>query len=108
MVDRMRSDLRRDRRKWMTTTAVLAGVDGTIISAARTLDVSTSGMKVSLAKAVAVRGPVLVILSRDGSVRRKGTVIWQRGRQAGIKFDRRYEAPTTPVREPAAQRWLVD
>jgi PilZ domain len=101
----MQNDHRTARRKFMSAPAVICKDTGAVISACAVLDVSETGMRIRLAKAAALTGKITVVLSKDGAVRRKGRVVWQTGRSAGIQFDRRYSsraaAPARGAREIA-------
>ena len=97
----MITDNRRGKRTWLSAPAVIANFEGTIISACRVIDVSQTGMQLTLLSAVKVSGAVTIILSRDGSVRRKAVTKWQAGRDIGVQFDRRYDGAAS-----ADQIWL--
>lgn len=88
----MISEQRQAKRKWINTPAVLLNANGQVITACRTIDVSETGAKLKLLKTVPVSGSVIVVLSGDGSIRRNGTIAWQKGREAGVQFDKRYAA----------------
>ena len=85
----MTVDKRASKRKWLSGPAVLAQADGTIIGACRIVDVSETGMKLRLLRPRKAGGQVIVLLSKDGSVRRNATVQWQAGKDIGVQFHRR-------------------
>jgi hypothetical protein len=41
-------------------------------------------------------GKIMLVLSKDGTVRRQARVVWQEGRNVRIQVDRRYSGRTPP------------
>jgi PilZ domain len=91
----MRDEQRASKRKWLSFPAVLARPGGETIRPCQIVDVSETGMKLTLLEPMNVAGEIIVLLSKDGSVRRTATLKWQAGREIGLRFSRRYGASRT-------------
>ncbi len=80
-------DKRKAHRSWLNAPAVLVNQHGKLVGACRTVDISNTGAKLMMWQRVEVNGPVSILLAANGSVRRRGRIVWQSGKSIGIKFD---------------------
>jgi hypothetical protein len=104
------TDKRKTRRQAMRYTAwvLLAGNQkyGCVLS-----DISEAGARIDVQDAKKLPGHFLLLLSGNGSARRACSVIWRKGNQVGVKFERlrvKSEPPTLPPSEAAMLAPTID
>ena len=78
---------RKSRRRFVAQPAIILNGDGTILGSCTMLDVSASGAKLQLKPPTEVPGDFILILSKNGQVRRRCKVAWQSEAAIGVRFD---------------------
>jgi hypothetical protein len=79
-------DLRKSPRKRVNAAAFLYTTDGQPLGECRLKDISTGGARLALSIAGEVPNEFLLLLSRDGSVRRRCQIAWRAEAQIGVRF----------------------
>jgi hypothetical protein len=82
----MRYDQRRSRRNQVNQYARIVGANGSTASFCTMLDVSASGARLRLNDIIEVPEQFTLLLSRNGQVRRRCKLVWQRGDEVGVLF----------------------
>jgi PilZ domain-containing protein len=83
----MGHERRKSRRRAVQQPAILVGEDGVILGKCLLLDVSESGAKLKRSAQIAtLPAHFILVLSRDGQLRRYCQVAWQSGATIGVRF----------------------
>lgn len=82
----MGSEKREALRRFVRQGARLVGVDGSALGACTMLDVSADGARLKLKASDALPEQFVLLLSRDGRLRRPCTVAWQLENTVGVGF----------------------
>ena len=77
---------RKHARRSVCQPAIMVKRDGSILGKCLMLDVSASGAKLKRAASGLVPPQFVLILSRDGRLRRQCLVVWQSGVTMGVRF----------------------
>ncbi len=77
---------RKYTRRSVYQPAVMVKGDGSILGKCLMLDVSASGAKLQRATADPLPPQFVLVLSRDGRLRRQCMVVWQSGKTVGVRF----------------------
>ena len=82
----MSNEKRKSPRKSITADAYIYGLDGQPLGPCEVRDVSKGGAKISHSLSVDFPREFLLLLSRDGRVRRRCQIVWQTAEQLGVRF----------------------
>jgi PilZ domain len=82
----MGSEQRNSKRRVVLHGARLARSDGAPLTTCRMIDLSASGARLELKSPEKVPDHFLLLLSRDGSLRRHCAVVWRAEASIGVEF----------------------
>jgi hypothetical protein len=82
----MSNEKRKSSRKVITADGYIYGVDSQAIGPCQVRDVSRGGAKILHSLSVDFPREFLLLLSRDGRVRRRCNTVWQTQGQIGVRF----------------------
>jgi hypothetical protein len=82
----MSVERRRCRRSFVRQYAIIVKEDGSILGKCLMVDVSAGGARLKLAVRGTMPPRFVLVLSRDGRVRRRCVVAWQSGPMMGVHF----------------------
>jgi hypothetical protein len=77
---------RRDRRYYVAQGARIAGADGGILTTCRILDISARGARLEMDALDTVPDDFILLLSRDGRLRRQCLTVWRSETAIGVEF----------------------
>ncbi|MFZ0608715.1 MAG: PilZ domain-containing protein [Xanthobacteraceae bacterium] len=83
-----KNESRSSKRRLVLHGARIAGIDGSAPESCRILDVSASGARLQVTDPGHLPDLFLLLLSRDGALRRQCAVVWRSGRTIGVEFVR--------------------
>ena len=87
MINDKRKSLRRPMRYTAWLGLAANKLHGCVLS-----DISDSGARIDVEDSKPIPDEFMLLLSSNGSARRKCRVVWRKPRQLGVKFDRRLAA----------------
>lgn len=79
---------RKSKRRLVLHGAQVAGLDGSFLESCRIFDVSEGGARLKVADPTNLPDRFLLLLSRDGVLRRQCAVIWRAEDTLGVEFIR--------------------
>jgi len=82
----MGSEQREGIRRLVRQGARMVGVDGSPLGPCMMADVSATGARLLLPNSDAVPAEFVLLLSHDGQLRRRCSVMWQSEKTVGIRF----------------------
>jgi PilZ domain len=82
----MGSEHRKSRRRYVYHGARIVGIDGSAVGVCRILDLSASGARLQIKTTDTVPDHFILLLSRDGRVHRKCSVVWRNETAVGVEF----------------------
>jgi hypothetical protein len=85
----MSVERRRATRRLIRQPAIMVKIDGSIFGRCLMMDVSRTGAKLQVAARETVPSQFVLVLSRDGCLRRHCRVAWQSGTTMGVRFIQR-------------------
>ncbi|MGB7036733.1 MAG: PilZ domain-containing protein [Xanthobacteraceae bacterium] len=85
---RTKSESRNSKRHLVLHGARIADIDGSALESCRILDVSGSGARLQVTDPGHLPDQFLLLLSRDGALRRQCAVVWRSERTIGVEFVR--------------------
>jgi hypothetical protein len=97
MVDSMTRDRRTALRRTIRWKALILNSAGSLLSHCTIVDVSSTGAMLVLPQPVALPEAFLLVLSRNGDVRRQCELSWIKEKSVGIRFLRPQPAEEEPV-----------
>jgi hypothetical protein len=77
---------RKSPRSVVRVTAMMANMDGTLLSLCKTLDMSATGARLEPKRQVEVPDEFLLVLSRDARIVRHCKAVWRADGQIGVRF----------------------
>lgn len=66
--------------------ALIVNLDGSAIEGCAMVDISETGAQLMLREAIQIPNQFILLLSKDGKVRRHCEVVWREGKMLGIRF----------------------
>ena len=78
--------LRKDPRSQVEQSAYIADDDGKPLFPCRMLDVSSGGAKLQVEEAMELPATFILVLSKDGLVRRPCKPVWRGPKSVGVQF----------------------
>jgi hypothetical protein len=85
-IERRAVDKRKNLRRSVQQPAIVVSDDGSILGKCLMLDVSATGAKLKLAAGGVAPPRFILVLSRDGQLRRQCSIVWQSGETLGVRF----------------------
>jgi PilZ domain len=82
----MRKEARKSDRRVFRKPAAILNADGSLFGMCTMLDVSVTGAKVKLEGATEAPNEFILLLSKDGKVRRRCKVLWRKETEIGVQF----------------------
>ena len=82
----MSNERRRAQRQDMRWEALIVGNEGSIVARCMMINVSASGAKLILPASTEVPDFFVLVLSKNGEVRRQCEVTWRREKSVGVRF----------------------
>lgn len=82
----MKQNRRRESRKAFTARGRVFAADGSSLGDCYFYDVSQHGARVGIGKLEDLPDEVILMLSRDGTVRRRGRIVWRDDGEIGVRF----------------------
>ena len=82
----MNIERRKSPRRAVRQPAIIINGDGSILGPCMMLDVSATGARLRPKLLEAVPHEFVLVLSRDGGLRRQCTVAWRAGTTMGVRF----------------------
>lgn len=79
-------EARTSKRRPVLHGARIASVDGSVLESCRILDISGGGARIEVTNPVALPDQFLLLLSRDGSLRRECEAVWRSENAIGVEF----------------------
>ncbi|MGC1776736.1 MAG: PilZ domain-containing protein [Xanthobacteraceae bacterium] len=79
---------RNSKRRYVLHGARIAGIDGSALESCQILDVSAGGARLQVKNPDELPDQFLLLLSRDGTLRRQCAVVWRLGSAIGVEFVR--------------------
>jgi PilZ domain len=93
---RMSRDRRRAPRRRINAAAYLYTGDGRPLGECRMKDISTGGARLAHSIVAELPDQLLLLLSKDGAVRRRCQVAWRAENQLGVRFLTSESPPQAP------------
>lgn len=87
-----RTTTRKDRRRYILHGARIATANGYGPLKCRIIDISAGGARLEVNAVDAAPDEFILLLSRDGRLRRQCTVVWRSEKTIGVRF-----MPTVPI-----------
>jgi hypothetical protein len=82
----MRSEARKNTRRFVRNGARMVGVDGSALGACLMIDISGTGARLRVETSDALPDEFILLLSHDGQLRRQCTVAWRAEGSVGVQF----------------------
>ena len=92
----MGSENRKNARHFVRQPAVMINGDGSVLCSCIMLNVSATGALLKLNPQTALPREFMLVLSRDGQLRRKCSVAWRSENNVGVRF--LFETSTQRIR----------
>ena len=85
-MEKRKVEKRKDVRRSVQQPAIVVRGDGSVFGRCLMSDVSATGAKLKLAAGGVAPPQFILVLSRDGQLRRQCLVVWQSGATLGVRF----------------------
>lgn len=83
---KIKYEARTSKRRSVLHGARIAGVDGSVLESCRILDISGTGARLEVTSPVNLPDQFLLLLSRDGRLRRECAAVWRSENAIGVEF----------------------
>jgi hypothetical protein len=84
----MRPEYRNDKRRFILHGARIVLADGSVLEDCRIIDISSTGARLEVKDPNVVPDQFILLLSYDGHLRRRCSVVWRLEMAIGIEFAR--------------------